>query len=123
MAGGLHRLPIGQDRHAVGVGEIVGMTDCLLGVTLIAEIVPRDPGARGTVSKTSIAEMQSVFDGAEIGLGPCAQAPARVLRIQIFVQHAACHVALLSKPQAAQKQLDAQRMPNIPWQIRAYKDE
>ncbi|MGH9809506.1 MAG: hypothetical protein ACRD9W_20010, partial [Terriglobia bacterium] len=107
LACDLNGLPIGQNRYAIGIGEVVGMADGLLLVTSIADIVTRDPRTGGAIGKAPIAEVEAAFDGAEIGLGTWGQAPARVLGIQKSVQHAARHVVVFPKPQAACKRLHA----------------
>ncbi len=82
-------------------------------VTPIPAIVARDPRTGGAIDKAPIAEVEAAFDRAEIGLGAWRQSPARVLGIQISVQHAARHVSVSSRPHTAFKPLYAQRIPNI----------
>jgi len=93
-------LPVVQDSDAVGIGEIIGMTDRLFLVAPVAEVVTCDPGACGAGGKAPIAEMEAALDGTEVGFGTWRQATACLLGIQKSVQHAARHVVGFSRPQA-----------------------
>src|SRR5262249_14863024 len=59
-------LAIAQDRYAVAVAVVVGHTDGLELVGLVADIVPRDP-LPGPAARLSVAEMKSRLYRAVIG--------------------------------------------------------
>src|SRR6476469_6290132 len=65
----VHRLPIIEDRHAVGVGHVVGNADRLLVVPLLAEIAASDPRAGAVVAEASVPEVQTALDRSPIRLG------------------------------------------------------
>ena len=108
--GSTHRLPVVQDLHAIGVGEVVGDFDRLLFVLLIANIVACDPGAGLAVRVAPIPKVKTLLDPSPIRLAPAALNPDAhpcYRRISSLTLR-----AMVFRPPRMLK-VYAQRLPNI----------
>src|SRR5262249_58326572 len=67
-------LPIIENRHAVGVGVIVGNGEDLKLIGLVADVMTRQPFARPGL-RPAVAQMQSGFEGAVVRLAARLEPP------------------------------------------------